>query len=193
MELNERYSIVFKGLADGAHDFVFDVGDAFFAACDNDELRGGSCKAYFTMRKAGSTMTLDAEITGNVTTVCDRCLEECSVPVEFRDSLTVRVSDHEAEYDGETLWVSPAEDEIALGQYIYESVVLAMPYRRVHAEGGCNPEMLSRFTVATAEEFDRMEQEVEQRQMHGLGGRDMQKLAALKARMESEAAPHDEK
>ena len=186
MEFDRRYSIVFKGLADGAHDFAFDVNDAFFAACDNDELRGGQCRALFSMRKAGGTMTLDAEITGSVTTVCDRCLEECSVPVEFHGALTVRVSDHEAEYDGETMWVSAAEDEIPLGQYIYESVVLAMPYSRVHADGGCNPEMLARFTVATAEEFDRMEAEVEQRQMHGLGGRDMEKLAALKAQMEQD-------
>ena len=184
MELEKRYSIVFKGLADGVHDFAFDVGDAFFAACDNDELRGGCCNARFTMRKAGNTMTLDAAIDGRVTTVCDRCLEECSVPVEFSGTLTVRVSDEAAGYDGETMWVSAAEDEIALGQYIYESIVRAMPDSRVHAEGGCDPEMLARFKVATAEEFDRMEQEVEQRQMHGLGGRDMEKLAALKARME---------
>ena len=184
MELNERYSIVFKGLADGVHEFVFDVGDAFFAACDNDELRGGSCVAKFTLRKAGSTMTVDALIEGTVVTVCDRCLEDCTLPVRYEGSLTARISDQESDCDGETMWVSPAEDEIRLGQYIYESVVLALPYRRVHADGECNPEMLSRFTVATAEEFDRMEAEVEQRQMHGLAGRDMEKLAALKARME---------
>lgn len=186
MELDKRYSIVFKGLADGVHDFVFDVDDAFFAACDNDELRGGRCTANFALRKAGNTLSLSAAIEGQVVTVCDRCLEECSVPVRFEGELTVRVSDEAEGYDGETMWVSPAEDEIALGQYIYESIVLALPYRRVHADGECNPEMLSRFKVATAEEFDRMEEEVERRQMHGLAGRDMEKLAALKASMEAE-------
>ena len=193
MEFDRTYSVVYKGLADGAHDFGFTVGDAFFAACGNDELRGGECRATLRMRKAGNTMVFDNTIEGEVVTICDRCLDECTVPVRFEGTLTVRVTDEQAEYDGENMWISPADDAVDFGQYIYESIVLALPYRRVHADGECNPEMTARFTVATAEEFDRMEQEVEQRQMHGLGGRDMQKLAALKARMENEAAPHDEK
>ena len=185
MEFDKPYSVVCKGLADGAHEFVFSVGNAFFAACDNEELHGGECTATFRLRKTGTTLVFDAEIAGDVITPCDRCLDDCSVPVNFTGTLTVRVSDEPVEYDGETMWISPAVDEIDLGQYIYESIVLALPYRRVHAEGGCNTEMLSRFTVATAEEFDRMEEEVEQRQKHGITGRDMEKLAALKAKMES--------
>ena len=184
MEFDKRYCVVYKGLADGVHEFVFTVGDAFFAACGNDELRGGDCTATLRMRKAGTTMIFDTIIEGTAVTACDRCLDDCPVEVRFEGTLTVRVTDQQAEYDGETMYISPAADEVELGQYIYESIVLALPYRRVHADGECNPEMMSRFKVATAEEFDRMEEEVERRQMHGLGGRDMEKLAALKARME---------
>lgn len=184
MGFDKRYSVVCKGLADGAHEFSFGVGDAFFASCDNEELRGGDCRVTLRLRKAGNTMVFATEITGTVITACDRCLDDCPVPVKFEGTLTVRVSDETAEYDGETMWISPADDEIEFGQYIYESIVLSLPYRRVHAEGECNPEMMSRFTVATAEEFDRMEEEVERRQMHGIGSRDMEKLAALRARME---------
>ena len=184
MEFDKGYSIVFKGLADGIHEFVFTVGDAFFASCDNEELRGGNCLANLKLRKSGNTLVFDVDIEGRVTTLCDRCLDECSVPVKFEGTLTVRISDETAEYDGDTMWISPAESEVDLAQYIYESIVLAMPYRRVHADGECNPEMLSRFTVATAEEFDRMEEEVESSQRHGLTGRDMEKLAALKNKME---------
>lgn len=190
MEFDKRYSVAFKGVADGAHEFGFTVGDAFFASCDNDELRGGECSVTLRMQKAGNTMVFDNRICGTVVTVCDRCLEECAVPVSFEGTLTVRLSDqtegYDNGYDGETMWISPADDEIDFGQYIYESIVLALPYRRVHADGGCNPEMLARFTVATPEEFDRMEEEVERRQMHGIAGRDMEKLAALKEQMEKE-------
>ena len=187
MEFDKPYSIVCKGLADGVHEFVFSVGDAFFAAADNEELRGGNCNATVRMRKNGNTMVLDTTIEGSVTTLCDRCLEECPVAIRFDGTLTVRVSDQTGEYDGDTMWISPADDEVDLGRYIYESIVLALPYSRVHPDGGCNAEMLARFRVATAEEFDRMEAEVEKRQAHGLDGRDMEKLAALKARMEQNA------
>ena len=186
MEFDKPYSVVCKGLADGAHEFVFSVGNAFFSACDNEELHGGDCTATFRLHKSGNTLLFDAHIEGYAVTVCDRCLDDCAVPVNFEGTLTVRISDEAAGYDGETMWITAADDEIDLGQYIYESIVLSLPYRRVHPDGECNAEMLSRFTIATAEEFDRMEEEVERRQMHGIGGRDMEKLAALKAKMETE-------
>ena len=34
-------------------------------------------------------------------------------------------------------------------QYIYESIVLSLPYRRVHPDGECDPDMMARFTPAT--------------------------------------------
>ena len=60
----------------------------------------------------------------------------------------VKFSDDIRDYDGEVMWISPADGEVELAQYIYESIVLAMPYRRVHPDGECNPDMLARFTVA---------------------------------------------
>ena len=45
------------------------------------------------------------------------------------------------------MWISPADGEVSLAQYIYESIVLALPYSRVHADGECDPDMLARFTV----------------------------------------------
>ena len=184
MEFDKPYSIVCKGLADGAHEFVFSVGNDFFAAADNDELRGGLCTVNVNLRKTANNMTLDTHIEGTVVTACDRCLEDCTVTVRFDGSLNVRIADQTVEYDGDTMWISPAEDELDLGHYIYESIVLALPYRRVHPDGECNAEMMARFRIATPEEFDRMEAEVEKSQAHGLDGRDMEKLAALKAQME---------
>jgi uncharacterized metal-binding protein YceD (DUF177 family) len=85
------------------------------------------------------------------------------------------------------MWVSPAESEINLAQYIYESIVLSLPYSRVHGEdaGGkslCDEEMLARFSIIDSEEFDAMEA----RQPEGMLSEspEADKLKALKDKME---------
>ena len=89
-------------------------------------------------------------ISGSVVVECDRCLDDCSIPVEYSGLLTVRFSDLQHDYDGDTMWIAKG-DQLSLKQYIYESIVISLPYRRVHEEGGCNPEMVARFMVADDE------------------------------------------
>ena len=86
---------------------------------------------------------------------------------------------------GEVLWLSPSEEKLDLTQYIYESIVLSLPYQRVHPEGQCNPEMMARFRIVSGEEFDALEAESEQ-QAPPAG--EWAKLAELKERMEREEA-----
>ena len=75
------------------------------------------------------------------------------------------------------------EDEVDLTQYIYESVVLALPYQRVHPDGECNPEMLERFRIVSDEEFGGIEARAE---AEGRNEGEWAKLAALKEQMEAD-------
>ena len=135
------------------------------------------------MRKGETQMEVDFTIEGDVTCECDRCLEPCSVPIDYEGSLVVRISDEEGEYDGEIMWVNPADNEVDFTQYIYESIVLSLPYQRVHPEGECNPDMLARFTIATEAEIEAIESQA-QGDKGGIGEGYFNKLAALKAQLE---------
>ncbi len=186
MELGKRYSVAYKGLKNSSYDFRFEVDGDLFAAYESKEIKDGRCTVGVVMRKESDTqLSFDVAIEGYVVCECDRCLEDCRVPIDYAGRLTVRVSDEAGEYDGEVMWVSPSEEEIDLTQYIYESIVLSLPYRRVHPEGECNPDMLSRFTVATDGEAETPAEE--EGESHGINESDFNKLAALKARMRDEA------
>lgn len=187
MELGKRYSVAYKGLKNSSYDFSFEVDGELFAAYESKEIKDGRCTAGVVMRKESDTQLLfDVAIEGYAVCECDRCLEDCRVPIDYRGRLTVRVSDEAGEYDGDVMWVAPSEEEIDLTQYIYESIVLSLPYRRVHPEGECNPDMLSRFTVAGDAETEEAPAE-EDGEPHGISEGDFNKLAALKARMQGEA------
>ena len=182
MEVAQPYSIAFKGLKNGHHEFRFEVGKSLFEAFESTEIKDGACEVAVDMERSDAMLLLDIRITGHVVVACDRCLEDCRIPIDFRSSLPVRFSEQEHEYDGEVLWLVPGEDEVDLAQYIYESIVLSLPYQRVHPDGECDPDMLGRFRIVSGEEFATIEARAEGANA-GLRVGERAKLAALRERM----------
>ena len=186
VDILKKYVIPYKGLGIGKHHFQFEVDDRFFEAFEISEVKRGCAHVDVDLTKNTTLLTLEVTIDGEVIVACDRCLEDCTIPIHYDGQLLVRFSETEAEYDGEVMWLSPAESEVNLAQYIYESICLSLPYQRVHPadENGkptCNPEMLARFRIVTPEEFDRIEQEASE---HGEPNPAFEKLKELKDKME---------
>ncbi|MFR9513650.1 MAG: DUF177 domain-containing protein [Rikenellaceae bacterium] len=190
--------IAYKSLGAGAFDYSFTLDNEFFSRFEGSEILGGDCSANVQLQRGETMLEVDVEIDGQVLVACDRCLEPCPVEIYFDDTLIVKLSDQAQEYDGEILWLSPSESELDLSQYIYESVVLTLPYQRVHAQGECNAEMISKFATITAQQAASMalladdeqeqsdaESDADDEQTHGLAAGDLAKLLALKEQLES--------
>ncbi len=188
MDVAKEYKIAYKGLKNGLHTFDFQVDGALFASRGNDDILAASCRAHVEMERAERTLTLHTTVEGTVTVPCDRCLEPCEVPVHFEGDLLVRLSEEQGEYDGEVMWVSPAESEVDLAQYLYESIVLALPYQRVHPDGGCDPAMLSRFRIVSDAEFATIEARAEAEAAEAAHGEEWGKLEALREQLAAETA-----
>jgi uncharacterized metal-binding protein YceD (DUF177 family) len=160
--MKQRLAIAHKGLREGAHGYGWKIGDDFWKEHAGSGIIGGDIEVAATLEKgATGVMRLAVEVTGSVTVPCDRCLEDCLLPVNYRGSLAVKVSEEEQPFEGDILWLSPGEAQIDLEQYVYESVVLSLPLQRVHPEDVhgqplCNPAMLERFKIVTEEEFNTM-------------------------------------
>lgn len=185
MDVTKRYSIAYKGLKNGRHDFTFEVDKTLFEAFESPDIRDGHCDVAVALERSETMLSLSVTLAGNVVVACDRCLEDCRVPVDYEGRLLVKFSDEIREYDGDVLWLSPAESEVDLSQYIYESIVLALPYQRVHPDGGCDPEMLRRFRIVSDEEFAAIEAEAENKGDAGtVSAGELSKLEELKRRME---------
>ena len=184
----QSYSIVFQGLSAGRHEFRFEVGKGLFEEFQSTEIKDGKCDVEVALERSDAHLELEIRITGHVIVACDRCLEDCSIPIDFEGRLPVRFSDEVHEWDGEVLWLLPGENSIDLSQYVYESIVLSLPYQRVHPEGECDPDMLGRFRIVSQDEFATLERQSEQPENTG---EQWAKLAALRERMEHETAEPD--
>jgi uncharacterized metal-binding protein YceD (DUF177 family) len=163
--MKQRYAIAHKGLKEGVHGFDWGLGDEFWRDHPEGGITGGELKVEATLEKgATGVMRLGVEIEGTVVVPCDRCLEDCELPVRYRGRLEVKVSPEAGEYpfEGDILWLDPGDGAIDLEQYIYESIVLSLPLQRVHPEDVhgrplCNPVMLERFRIVSEEEFDNLQ------------------------------------
>lgn len=184
------YIIDFKDLSFGEHTFNFTVDGELFAGYEGCEVLGGSCNVDVNLQKSESMLVLEVAIEGEVQVECDRCLEPCSVEVDYVAPLLVKFSDSDElkdEYDGEVMWLPTATRSVDLAHYIYESIILSLPYQRVHDEGECNAEMLEKFRIVSGEEFEQIEGEIEQAieeaDNETMPAEELEKLAALKAKM----------
>lgn len=143
----KSYAIDYQSLEYTPYSCEFDIDDRIFVERESEEVKGVKCKAFVEAIRTGSTVDVDVHITGTVVVACDRCLEDCEIEVAYDGSLVVHLSENEGEYDGEQMWVAKGDD-IVLDQYIYESIIIALPYQRHHIEGECNPDMIARFVKA---------------------------------------------
>ena len=187
MEQIGLYKIAYKGLKTGSYDFDFQVDNSLFEAYETEEIKGGDCLVRVRLDRSEAMLELNISIEGKVICECDRCLEDCPIAIDYNGDLVVKFSEETDFYDGDVMWISPSEDMLDLTQYIYESIVLSLPYQRVHPEGECNPDMIARFGVISEEEFEAIESRAEADEKSGITKGDFNKLAALKAQLEDEA------
>lgn len=169
------------------------MNDDFFAAFEGAEISRGDVNVELDLLKQASMLTLDFQMNGEVEVVCDRCLGEFRMPVEYEGTLQVKFTEDPPESDGDIVWLHPVESEINLAQYIYESIVLSLPYQRIHPvdENGnptCDPEMLKHFRIVSGEEFDQMfpEEEVDAEAKNETQANWENQLAAIREKMEKD-------
>lgn len=187
MNTAKKYSIAYKGLSQGEHTFDFEVEGDLFRLFENPDVKDGNCHVKVNLSRSERQLRLAVSIRGSVVVECDRCLGDCVLPIHFDGELLVKFSAEIREYDGETIWLSPSEDQVELAQYIYESIVLSMPYQRVHPQGECDPEMLQHFRIISGEEFEVIENNAEKgEEAAAEADAKNNQLAALKEQMEHE-------
>ena len=125
------------------YDYLLD--NYFFASIDGPEVSKGKVNVWLSVTPASSVFELDFKISGVVTVMCDRCLEEMEVPIETTNRLSISFGEMNAEISDEQIIVSEEEGSIDIAWYMYEFIALAIPMKHVHETGGCNEVMTAKL------------------------------------------------
>ena len=140
MSEKETYIVNLNSLQEGACEKSFHLKDEFFSREEAKELLGGDCLAKVELLRRGDSFRLEMQINGFVRCVCDRCLDEVTVPMNCEETLSVRLG-RAASADDDVVWVDPVEGNLDLEWLSYELVEINLPIVIRHQEGECNPQM----------------------------------------------------
>jgi len=164
-----KYSIEFKGLKEGLHDYEFEVNNSFFEHFREGLVEEGEVIIKVQLEKRSAFLKLNFAVSGWLQLVCDRCLENYQQDVELETELFVKFGEEKEFDEGDNvIWVLPEEHVLDLAQLIYEYVALSIPLRHVHpneeGENSCNREMLEKIEIYThSEEDDEEDDEIDPR------------------------------
>jgi len=151
--LQGEYSIRYAGLPEGSHSFDYEVcGEFFTSYFPETEIRDAAVQIHIDAERHATFLELDIQISGSIRVECDRCLDPCDVQLSDSQMLIFSSAgqQHHSEDDDVVVEVGEEVDHLVLDSYLYDFILLAIPFRRVHDEleadqSACNQEMLLRI------------------------------------------------
>jgi len=151
-----RYSIVFRNLEAGKHEFIFRVEDKFFEFFPESEIKSARIKIKVIMQVKSTALIIETLLKGQVKVPCDLCLDEFVLDIKHKADLQVEFGETNSDITDvdDKMILSFAENEIDMTQHFYDYIHLSLPAKKVHKkdETGkrkCNQEMietLNKFT-----------------------------------------------
>jgi uncharacterized metal-binding protein YceD (DUF177 family) len=150
VEALKEHTIPFTGLKDGEHDFQFELGDKFIANTGDEDMEGGSVTANVKLVKSPTLLVTTMVLKGVLRVTCDRCGGLMDQAIEGQQRQIFQLDSEEDIDDDELVGLPPGAHSINLTHYFYECMRLALPARRVHAPGHCDPaveELLGQLSV----------------------------------------------
>jgi len=146
--MTDDFIIPLNGLKPGKTDFSWHCGKEFFERFGNGEILDADIDVEAQVEKSGSYLGVDCVIRGTALTLCDRCADDLTLPVETDARLSVKfgaepVQEGEVvlseEGEREAVYLPEDGGDMDMSQVVYDYVCLAMPVQRMHEEGKCNP------------------------------------------------------
>lgn len=150
MIAQEKYEIAYAGMAMGQSVMEFNFTSALFVDCPESGIESGQGAVKLAITRHASMLEITASIVGTVEIECDRCADPYTQPINFSGSVIVKISEEEGEYDGDIIWISPRTKVLDLTEWVYESIILSLPFQRTHSSiESCNAEALKYIQIET--------------------------------------------
>ncbi len=154
MKTSNHIKIPWKDLSEGIHEFQFNIGNTFFADIEYSEYKEGELEISIELIRKTQIMSLNFLIEGSVNVICDRCLEPFDLDIYFESDLLVKVGTENEEIDDNIISIAENEEILDLTHYVYESIVLSIPFKKVHPdnendESTCDQKMLAKIKKPT--------------------------------------------
>ena len=135
------FKLPLKSLGVGTHEFDYKLDKQFFTNMESADVRDADLDVHLTVVYKGDFYDLTFAITGDVTLICDRCLDDLHFPIDASYHITVKYGDDYNDDSDEVLEIPESDATLNVAYMIYDTVVLSIPMKHVHPLGKCNRQM----------------------------------------------------
>ena len=132
MEELKEFTIPFIGLKTGEHQFNFEITNSFFEHFEYDEFDHSKVKLDVLLNKKPTLLEFSFNFDGVVGVLCDISSEPFDQKINGEYHLVVKFGEEYNDENEDLLILPHGSHEVNIQQYIYESIVLSLPTRRIH-------------------------------------------------------------
>ena len=144
------FDINLKGLKANHTQLVYQLKNDYFEALEGAEVSKGEVSVELDIRKVTDDyFELDFQIDGQVTVICDRCLDEMQQDIQTEARLMAKIGEEYSEED-DLVTIDEASGILNVAWLIYEFIALQIPIKHVHAPGKCNSAMIQMLNEHSA-------------------------------------------
>lgn len=134
------FRLQLKTLSEGVHEFDYHLDKQFFVNMENGDIHDADLDVKLTVTYKNDIYDLAFHVTGTITLICDRCLDDLIQPVDTTYDIAVKFGDDYDETD-ELLTIPSNDPTLNVSYMIHDTVSLAIPIKHVHPLGKCNRAM----------------------------------------------------
>lgn len=137
------FKLPLKTLPVGSHDFDYHLDKQFFVDMESADIRDANLDVHVNVVYKDDMYELTITIKGEITLICDRCLDELPCPVDTSYHIFVKYGPDYCDDSDELLEIPESDQYLNISYMIYDTVALTIPIKHVHPLGKCNRAMSS--------------------------------------------------
>lgn len=136
-----QFKLQLKSMPEGIDREEYHLDKAFFMDMESDGVRDADLTVVLTTNHHAGVYDLQFQVTGNITLLCDRCLDDMELPIETGYHITVKYGEDYNDDSDDLLEIPESDNYLNVAYMIYDTVMLAIPIKHVHPLGKCNRAM----------------------------------------------------
>lgn len=132
MKARRAFDIHIFNLANGDHDYHFEVSDSFFELFENEMFRTGNLTADVSLQKSDSMIQMTFKVEGTLELTCDRSLDLFDHTVSFENTMIFKFGEEEKELSEDVMVILNDTQTINVSDLLFEFIGLQVPMKKLH-------------------------------------------------------------
>ncbi len=128
----KEFCIPFSGLKQGKHEFKYVIENEFFESFGYTDFNSTKIELKVLLNKTSTMLELELVANGIVNVACDITNEPYNQDISAELELVVKFGEVFNDDSDEILIIPHREHQVNISQYVYETIVLAVPQKRIH-------------------------------------------------------------